>query len=293
MGKFHGIIPPMLTPFTRDGKLYEDGLKNLLDFLVENGIQGLFICGTYGCGPAMTIDERKRVAEITMENVRGSLDVIVHVGSSTMDFALELAKHAEEIGADAVASVPPFYYAYDEESVFSFYKRLLSEVDIPVFVYNNPFRSGISISPELLSKLADEGVAGIKDSCFDLVKFYEYKLSVKKKGFIFLIGTEALMLPAMLAGARGCISGSANVFPKVNVELYKMIVENNIHEAVNKQLQIIEVRRILHLAPVIPACYEVLRMRGIDAGYPKPPFKPLSVDEVHIIRDKLAELNLL
>ena len=293
MEKFHGIIPPMLTPFTRDGRLYEDGLRNLLDFLMKNGVHGLFICGTYGCGPAMTIDERKRVAEIVMENVKGRLDVIVHVGSSTIDFALELAKHAEDIGADAIASVPPFYYAYDEESVFSFYKKLLSSVDIPVFVYNNPFRTGIRISPDLLSKLADEGVAGIKDSGFDLVKFYEYKLNVKRKDFIFLIGTEALMLPAMLAGARGCVSGSANVFPKMNVDLYRMIMENKIREAVDKQLQIIEARRILHLAPTIPACYEVLRMQGIDAGYPRPPFLPLSRDQVKMIKDKLVKLNLI
>ena len=291
--KFEGIIPPLLTPFSNKGDLFEEGLRNLIDFQVERGVKGLFICGTYGCGPSMTSEERKKVAEVTLDQVKGKITVIVHVGSSCIDTSLELARHAENIGADAVASVPPFYYAYDNESILSYYKQLVSKVNLPVFVYNNPFRSGIMITSELLNQLAKEGVAGIKDSSFNIVKFYEDIVTVEKKDFIFIIGTEALMLPALMAGARGCVSGLANVFPEINVQLYNLIKEAKYKEAAEKQIEIIKARKAIHLAPTIPVCHELLKVRGIDAGYPKKPFRKLTREELERVKTELVQIGLL
>jgi len=116
--KFGGVVCPMITPFTKNGELYEEGVKNVATFLKENGVRGLFICGIYGLGPAMTIKQRKRVAELTVEQVGGSRDVIIQVGSTTIETTIELAKHAEDVGADAVASTPPFYFKYDPKAPF-------------------------------------------------------------------------------------------------------------------------------------------------------------------------------
>jgi len=291
--RFEGVITPLITPFTENGEVFEEGLRNLIDFLVKKSVKGLFVCGTYGSGPLMTVEQRKKVAEITVDQANGKVATIVHVGSSSMDNVLELARHAEEVGADAVASVPPFYYAYDDESVLSFYKQLLSAVDIPVFVYNNPARSGIAISSELLRRLAEEGVIGIKDSSFNLVKFYEDLITVNKKDFIFIIGTEALMLPAIMAGAKGCVSGLANVFPEINVECYNLAKEGRYREAAIKQLEIIQARKAMHLAPTIPACYEILKLRGINVGYPKMPFMKLTEKQLELIKSKLVSLGFL
>jgi N-acetylneuraminate lyase/4-hydroxy-tetrahydrodipicolinate synthase len=289
--KLEGIITPLITPFSEKGEVFEEGLRDLINFQMKNGVGGLFICGTYGCGPLMTTEQRKKAAEITVDQVNGKISVIVHVGASSVNHSLELAKHAEDVGADAVASVPPFYYAYDDESVLSFYKQLLSTVNIPVFIYNNPARTGIAIGSELLKKLADEGVTGIKDSSFNMVKFYEDLVTVDKKDFIFIIGTEALMLPAIMAGAKGCVSGLANIFPEKNVECYKLIKEKKYEEASIKQMEIIKARNALHTAPTIPACYEALRIRGINVGYPKTPFRRLKAEQVELIKYKLAQLG--
>ena len=291
--KFEGIIPPLITPFNEKGEVFEEGLRHLINFQVEKGIKGLFICGTYGSGPLMTVEQRKKVAEITVDQVAERMPVIVHTGASSIDNVLELARHAEDIGADAVASVPPFYYAYDDESILSFYKQLLSAVNIPAFIYNNPARSGITISSELLKRLAEEGVIGIKDSSFNLVKFYEDLITMNKKEFIFIIGTEALMLPAIMAGASGCVSGLANVFPEINIECYNLAKEGKYREAAIKQLEIIKARKAMHLAPIIPACYEILKVRGINVGYPKMPFMKLTGEQLELIKSKLASLGLL
>ncbi len=289
---YGGVIVPVITP-TRNGVLYEEGLRNVVNFLVEKGVHGFFIAGTYGLGPAMSVGERKRVAEVVVDEVRGSNTTIVMVGSPNIEDSIELAKHAQDIGADAISSVPPFYYAYDEKSILSFFKALLSSVSIPVFAYNNPARTGNTLSAKLLNKLANEGVAGLKDSSFDIIKFYEFITAVERKDFIFIIGTEALMLPGILAGARGCISGLANAFPEIVLEEYELIRQKRYEEASLKQLQIIRIREAIHNVPTISAIFQILKMRGIDVGNPKPPYRSLEEHEVRALEKSLKALNVL
>lgn len=291
--RFEGIIPPMITPFKADKTLYEDGIRKLVNFLIEKGVGGLFICGTYGTGPAMTIEERKKTAKIVMDEVKSKSKVIVHVGSSNIDTVFELAKHAEDLGADAVASIPPYYYAYDEETIVNFFKELVSKVNIPVFIYNNPARSGNPITVRLLKRLVDIGVKGIKDSGFDLVRFYEFIVNINKKDFEFIIGTESLLVPAYLAGSRACVSGLANAFPEINVKTFNLLKEGKYEEAAKNQLEIIKLREILHLTPTYPSIFETLRLRGIDVGYPKPPFRRLAIEEIQTLKTELRKLGYL
>jgi 4-hydroxy-tetrahydrodipicolinate synthase len=291
--KFEGIICPMISPFTADGKIYADGVKSLIEFLHENGVNGIFVCGTYGLGPAMSIDERKRIAELAVEYASGNMDVIIHVGSSNVDTSIELAKHAEDVGADAVASTPPFYYKYDDDGVYNFFKSLIEKVDIPVFVYNIPPRVGYGITPSLLKRIADEGARGIKDTSGDIILFYQFMMAVKSRDFKFFVGTERLMLPSMIAGGHGCVAGLSNAFPEIIIEFYKMLKNGRYKEAVERQFFIIELRDIMYSVPNIPATYAVLKLRGIDVGYPKPPHKPLSDEELERLKLRLREKNLL
>lgn len=287
------VITALITPFTNDHQIYKDGLRNLLGFQLRSGVKAFFICGTYGLGPAMDLLERKKVAELVAEYVNGKAKVIVHVGSSNINEALDLAKHAEDLGVYAVASVPPYYYAYDDDAIVSYYSELVSKVGIPVFAYNNPARTGIKISGELLKRLASVGVVGVKDSSFDLIRFYEDLTLIDRKDFIFIIGTESLMLPAMIAGAETCVSGLSNAFPELVVRLYDLIKDNKFLEASKVQLSIIKARRALHLFPVISAVYEVLRLRGIDVGIPKKPHRRLNSKEVELLRQELIKLGFL
>ena len=288
-----GIISPLITPFTENGEVYEDGLRRLLDFQIKGGVHGLWVCGTYGAGPLMTIEQRKKVTEICVDQVSKRIPVIIHVGSSSLDSVIDLARHAEAVGADAIGSVPPFFYPYNEKEVLTFYKRLISTVKIPVFAYNNPGRTGFNIKPRLLNELASLGMAGVKDSSYNIPQFYEYLITVEKEDFIFVVGTEALLLPALIVGAKGCISGLANVLPELSVEAYDAIMEKNWEKAVELQLKIIKARRIMHIASSISACYTVLKMRGIDVGMVKKPVSPLTKEESDYIRTELKALGLL
>ena len=118
-------------------------------------------------------------------------------------------------------------------------------------------------------------------------------MAVRNRDFKFLVGTERLMLPSMIAGGHGCVAGLSNTFPEIIVEFYKMLKEGRYREAVERQFFIIELRDIMYSVPNIPATYAVLKLKGIDVGYPKPPHKPLSNEELERLKSRLSEKNLL
>ncbi len=286
-----GIIPPVITCFTEEGKLDEAAQREIVRFQARF-VDGFYPCGTYGSGPLMTVEERKRVAEIVMEE-KGSCRVIVHVGAVNTAQTVELAKHAQSIGADGVGAIPPYYYKYTPEQLLNHYRALIQAVDIPVFLYNNPGLSGNPVSADLLATLADEGLAGVKDSAFDLVNFYMYLLKVKRPGFIFIVGTEAIAAPALDAGASGVISGLANVFPEFMSEFYKTWQRGDPLKTGEYQLRVIKARAILKYGPTLTMTYAVLRMRGLHPGHPRAPYQDIPCSLAERVESEFKEMGLL
>ena len=266
-----GIVPPLLTAFDKDGAFDEKAQREIVSFLVDK-VQGFYPCGTYGSGPLMSVEERKRVAEVVIDEVNDRVPVILHVGGPTTRFAVDLAKHAEKAGAVAVASVPPIYYGFKESEVERHFKALVDSVDVPVFVYNNPKTTGVSISPGFLNKLAGIGVRGVKDSSFDIMVFYDYLWKVERKDFIPVIGTEALILPAVSMGAFASVSGLANAIPEPVVELFKAVEAGDLAKARPLQKTVSAMRDVMHLGPTLAMIQAVLHRRGVNAGYPRLPF---------------------
>ena len=269
--KISGIIPPLLTAFTKDGEFDEKAQRDIVSFLVDK-VQGFYPCGTYGLGPLMNVEERKRVAEAVIDEVNGRVPVIMHVGGASTRSVVELAKHAEKAGATAVAAVPPIYYGFKEPEVERHFKALVEAVSIPVFVYNNPKTTGVSVSAEFLNRLAQAGVRGVKDSSFDIMVFYNYLWKVKKDGFIPVIGTEALIFPAVGMGAHASVSGLANAIPEPVVELFNAVKAGDLEKARPLQKKVSAMRDIMHYAPTLAMIQAILRKRGVNAGYPRLPF---------------------
>ena len=266
-----GVIPPVLTAFDRKGNFDENAQREIISFLLDK-VQGFYPCGTYGSGPLMNVEERKRVAEVVIDEVGGRVPVIMHVGGASTRSVVELAQHAEKAGATAVASVPPIYYGFKEPEVERHFKALIDAVSIPVFAYNNPKTTGVSISAKLLNRLADYGLRGVKDSSFDIMVFYEYLRTVKKDGFMPIIGTEALLLPAVTMGAIGSVSGLANAIPEPVLELFNAVKAGDFKKAALLQTRVSTMRDIMHYGPTLPMIQAVLRARGVNAGYPRLPF---------------------
>lgn len=290
--RLKGAIPPLITPFTEEGEIDKNKLKLLVDFL-SNHVQGLFVCGSYGSGPLMTREQRKECAEIVVETVTAKIPVIVHVGSTDTATSVSLAKHAQKIGVNRIASVAPYYYSYTEGQILNHFKHLLDVVNLPVYIYNNPKTVGYPITPETLAKLEEIGVAGVKDSSFDLMTFSDF---VRKTGddFEVVMGTEALFLPAYVLGARAFIPGLGNAFPEIVVKLYQACVKEDFEQASILQFKILKLRDAMRIGgSTIVSIYEMLRLRGIDAGIPRLPFYPLDQKRRRQIRQVLEDLNML
>jgi len=287
-----GVIPPMLTAFTKSGEVYEKGVRNTVEFLSTRA-NGLFICGTYGSGLIMTPAQRKQVAEICVDQAAGRIPIIVQVGCADTETAVELAKHAEQVGADAVASIAPYYYTYTQPELRGYYMALIDAVDIPVYAYNNPKTSGNPLSPKLIKDLADHGLTGLKDSSFDILNFYKFSEAVKDSNFNLIVGTEGIMFPAMMCGARGVVSGVANVFPEKVRELYDAVLAHEYDRANELQVVVLALRDAIKLGPTVPICHEVLKLRGIDGGTVRSPFLPAGDEVMAKVKKALADLGMM
>lgn len=293
MFKMRGVVPPMITPFKENGDLDTDGLKTIVSFL-KNEVDGLFITGSYGGGPLMTIEERKKVTEITVKTVQGKIPVIPMVGSTNNRESIELAKHAERAGANAVAAVGPFYFSYVKDDLIYFYKELIESVNIPVYLYNNPKFQGYEIGLDVIKVLKEMGLAGIKDATFDIMTHATYHRLLKDDRFDVALGTEAMWLSARVLGCEAFIPGLANAFPEINRKMFEEGMNYDIEACRKTQFKVNQLREVMYLARSTQlAIYAMLEIRGILKTYPRAPFVPASENEKRAIKDALIQMGML
>jgi dihydrodipicolinate synthase/N-acetylneuraminate lyase len=295
--EYFGIIPPILTGFDRQGNLDERATRKIVSFVLPH-VHGLYPVGTYGSGPLMTVDERKRALEIILDEVSGRIPVVAHVGHAGTPVAVELAKHAKSAGAAGIGAISPYYAPnLPEDSMFDYFGGLIdavNEEDFPVFVYNNAHYSQNSITPNLLRRLAERGLRGCKDSSFDLVNFFQYQDAVKEyEGFNVIVGTEAFFVAAFDAGAIGTVCGLGNIFPKILRKLYDALAAGKRKEAMDLQRQILRIRKITKEGPTVPIMHSILRMRGIDGGESRSPYLPISDQLSKKVEKELRDLGVL
>jgi len=290
---FKGIIPPVLTSFDAEGNIDEKAFREMIEFMVPH-VQGFYPIGTYGCGPFMSIADRKKAAEILLDQVDGRVPVIIHVGAVDTQTAVELAKHAEEKGAAAVGAIAPYYTPLKEDEIYSYFKGIMDAVEIPLFAYNNPHISKQEMSPNLIARLAEVGLRGVKDSSFDLVNYYNYVRAVDQyEDFNVIIGTEAILNAAFQMGAQGAVTGVANVYPELIQELYQTVIAGDVEKANELQLKILKVREITKFGQTVPTMHAILEMRGVNAGLPKAPYMPVSQEVKDEVRAALEAMDLL
>jgi len=277
-----GINPAILTLFNEDKSIDYEGMKALLDFLMDAKVNGVYVCGTTGEFPLLTLEERKKIAETVVNYVKGKITVYVHIGGITTGDAVELAKHACACGADGIGAVPPYYYSYSEDELLEHFSKIANALpsDFPVYLYNIPQRTGNWIKPSLFVKLAEScpNIVGIKDSSGSLTTVMEYLLAFREKDVTIIEGADEQLLSGLSAGCKGSVSGNANVFPEVFVKLWKEFKENKLKEARETQLTIVKISQILKYGN-IPLLKYALKLRGIGNGICKETFCTVKRDE--------------
>ena len=242
---FGGLMPAMVTPFDEREEVDLGATEAAIERFIEAGVSGISPLGSTGEASHLTADERKRFAEEIVRIVGGRVPLVVGVGATGTRETVELARHAEEVGTDAVLVVSPFYWKVGEEGLFQHFATVAESVDIPVVVYNLPMLTGIDLSPSLIGRLASEypNVVGIKDTVTEYNHLVGVLQEVKpaRPDFSVLCGWEDLILPSLLAGADGSICAFANVAPELFVGLIEAAQSGDLTRAAELH------RRVLNL----------------------------------------------
>lgn len=207
-----GAIIAIVTPF-KNGRVDEEKLRELIEFQIENGTDGIVPCGTTGESPTLSHPEHDRVIEITVEAVRKRVPVIAGTGSNSTDEAIRLTKHALDVGADAALMVTPYYNRPTQEGMYQHYKYIAEQVPIPIVVYNVPSRTGANCLPETLARLSKiPNIVGVKEASGSLKQMQDV-ITLCRDGFSVLSGDDIFTYPLLCIGGHGIISVISNVVP--------------------------------------------------------------------------------
>ncbi len=240
---FRGLMPAMVTPFDDRGEVDLGATEAVVERFIRAGVDGISPLGSTGEASHLASEERKRFIEEVTRIVGGRVPLVAGVGAAGTREAVELARHAESVGADAVLVVSPFYWKVGEEALFGHFAAVAETVEIPVLLYNLPMLTGIDLSPSLIARIAAEcpNVTGLKDT----VTEYRHTVGVLQEvkhvrpDFSVLSGWEDLILPSLLAGADGSICAFANVAPELFVELVRCVRDGDLDKAAELHRQVL------------------------------------------------------
>jgi dihydrodipicolinate synthase/N-acetylneuraminate lyase len=278
-----GSIVPNITFFDSSGNLDANKTKWHMRWMFERGLDGLFLTGSYGAGPLMTNEERIEVFRAAKAVVGEFTDksLIPHVGCVDTKSTVELAKAADEIGADGIAAVPPFYYKHSEDLVIAFYREIIESVDTPVYAYNNPATSRFTFTLGAIQKLQQMGLAGIKDSPLDVgfVSTVYLDAKINNKDFQVILGTSNGWFPFYHMGIRATIAGMNNWAPEIITAMVQRTFEGDLEGAERAYLVMMDLSRKMHFTDSTIASHMGLYARGFDGGSPRKPMALPSFDD--------------
>ncbi len=276
--KLSGLLTAIFTPLNANGNLALNLFGPLLDFQRSAGIGGLVVCGTNGEGTSLSVSERKAALEAVMA-LRGDFTVVAGTGAASVTDAIELTRHAAEVGANAALVLPPFFFkSPSARGLANYFTAVMDSADIPVMLYNIPQFSAVPITDELMELLAGHpNLAGVKDSAGDLSRTLEFIKCYP--GLKIFSGSDRLAADSYTNGGAGCISGGANAFPEVVVGVRNAFRQGSSDCAAKAQVRLNELIDITIRYPFITSARAVIANRGLPRLGVRPPLTPLPADQ--------------
>ena len=292
MKRMKDLVVPTITPFDKKGEIDKEGIKAHFDFLIKSGVKDFYILGTTGEVFLMDKEERKMVAELVVKYVGDRGNIFIQVGSISTKEACELAQHAESIGAAGIGAITPFYFNVIQREMENYYLEIAKSVsdDFPVYLYNLPGCTTNDLLPETVSKLAEvKNIVGIKNSMEDIVRLSRL-VDETPDNFDVIVGSDNILMSAILYGAKGSVSGNANVFPEIFIEFYQAIKEKNYNKAHKKQIIIRHIAKILKNGANLAYFKQALIYRGFKAIFTRKPLLDLKKNEKDKLNNEIKEI---
>ena len=289
LNKIKGVMPALVTPLD-NGSVNTEALKKLIEFLLKQNASGFYIGGATGEGLLLSLDERKKLCEKAIEYIGGECTKIVHITDMNYSNTIELAKHAEACGADAISAIPPIYFSYDDEDIYDYYKNIAASVNIPVMIYYAS--SANRIMPTGLFKRLFEidNITSVKWTNSNYYKMIELKSECPKASVIN--GPDEMLLCGLAAGADGGIGSTYNIMLPTYRKIYELYQNGEMKKALEEQSKADKIISVMLEYLVIPSVKLVLRKMGIDVGEAALPQKRYSKEEENVIIKKLRNAGL-
>lgn len=288
----HGIYTPNLVPFRVDGRINEDELRRMVNWLIEKGIDGLYPNGSTGEFIRLSFEERKRVIEVVSQETRGRVPILAGAAESNLTMILEACCCYADLGCTAVSITGPYYYKVSQESIEHFFRELARQSPIDIVLYNIPqFSNEITVPVVTRLALDCPRIVGIKDSSRDFPRFLNTLHAIKpqRPDFSCLIGCEEILLPALQMGADGGTIASSGVVPEVIVKLYREFQTGNLDEARRIQFKLLDLINAMLYGTNFPEGFRAgMSLRGFDLGTTRQLLSPREQGDLEEIRGRIA-----
>jgi 4-hydroxy-tetrahydrodipicolinate synthase len=290
--KFQGSYTALITPF-KNGEVDEAGFRDLVSWQLAEGAHGLVPVGTTGESPTLSHDEHHKVVEWCIAEAKGRVPVIAGAGSNSTHEAVDLARHAEKAGADAVLVVTPYYNKPTQEGMYHHFKAVNDAIGIPIIIYNIPPRSVVDMSVETMKRLFElKNIAGVKDATANLARVSQQRHAMGPD-FIQLSGEDMTALAYMSAGGHGCISVVANVAPKLCADLMSAVLKNDYVTGLKIQDRLTPLHDAIFKEPGLAGAKHGLKLLGRLDEDVRLPLMPVTPPTGKIIRDAMVYAGLL
>lgn len=296
---FRGVLTPVITVLDKQGNLDLEGNKQVINRLIDNGMNGLLFLGSIGEFFALNMEQKKLFIEFVVKTVNKRVPVLIGTGGTIQEEVIELTRFAEQAGADGVVVISPYYFKLDSDTLYRYYANVARATSMPIMIYNFPDRTTVDLEPELVLKLAKEfkHIVAIKDTVDNISHTRKLIHTVKsvRPDFSVLSGFDEYLIPNLMAGGDGAIGGLSNVIPDVFSALLKAYNENDFDGVKAAQSKISMLMNIYDISqPFVAAIKGAVAAQGVAIGaYVKEPSGSLDNEQVAKIKALLQKVNNL
>ncbi|MGD9280002.1 MAG: 4-hydroxy-tetrahydrodipicolinate synthase [Desulfobacterales bacterium] len=293
MNKLKGTFTVMVTPFTEDEELDEKGFRKNIDWYIEEGIHGVICLGSTGEFANLSIEERRRVIDLTADQVRGRVPIIAGTAANSTRETIAMTKYAKDAGVDAALIVAPFYGLPTQDDLYGHYRAISENVSIPIMAYNNPGFSGVDMLPPLIEKLAAiDNVLYLKESTGDIKRVHEL-LQRCGDSIDIWCGWDDLVYEFFLLSCRGWVAPIANFMPGAAAELFTLVEEKAYDKAKALFFKMLPLLNHLEAGQLLAKVKAAMNMIGKAGGKPRRPFLPISEEQKNELRTMLSAVGLM
>jgi 4-hydroxy-tetrahydrodipicolinate synthase len=290
--KFGQVLTAMVTPFDRNGEVDFNAARNLVNYLVTNGSDGLVIGGTTGESPTLTAEEKVDLFKIVVEAVAGRVPVIAGTGSNNTKASISLTRQAEEAGVDGIMLVTPYYNKPSQEGLFQHFKAIAQSTLLPVMLYNIPGRSAVNMSVETIVNLSKiNNIVAIKEASGNLDTMAEI-ISKTHSDFALYSGDDGLTLPVLAIGGTGIVSVSSHIIGNEMQEMINTFKNGDVREASSAHRNLLPIMKALFAAPNPSPVKAALNLKGLNVGDVRLPLVPLNNEEKRALQKVLQPINI-